>query len=205
MSPSPQAPATADAVIDYWLGSNRNHPDDLEPRKRRWYAADADIDADIARRFGPALELARAGELLAWGEEATGALALVILLDQFGRHIYRGSADAFVGDPLARAIATRAVNLGLDRELDIPGRAFLYHPFEHSEDPADQERSVALFERLAAEAPPAWRDFAASFLGYATAHRRVIARFGRFPHRNALLGRESSADETEYLESGGGF
>lgn len=196
---------TPNDVIDYWFGPAPKHPDDLKPYSARWYRVDADVDGDIAKRFGQAVEQARSGELLYWGEEASGALALVLLLDQFGRNIYRDSDLAFLGDSLARAIAVRALDRGLDEQLSVPERAFLYHPFEHSEDLADQARSVALFERLVEEAAPDWRDFAASFVGYATAHRRVIERFGRFPHRNAALGRESSAEEREYLEAGGGF
>ena len=200
-----RGPATQNDVIDYWLGPAPKHPDDLKPHSARWYRVDAAVDAQIAERFGLAVEQARSGELLHWGEEAKGALALVLLLDQFGRNIYRDSDLAFVGDSLARAIAVRALDQGFDRQLSVPERAFLYHPFEHSEDLVDQARSVALFERLVAEAEPHWRDFATSFVGYATAHRRVIERFGRFPHRNAVLGRESSAEEREYLEAGGGF
>ena len=200
-----RGPATQNDVIDYWLGPAPKHPDDLKPHSARWYRVDAAVDAQIAERFGLTVEQARSGELLHWGEEAKGALALVLLLDQFGRNIYRDSDMAFVGDSLARAIAVRALDQGFDRLLSVPERAFLYHPFEHSEDLVDQARSVALFERLVAEAEPHWRDFATSFVGYATAHRRVIERFGRFPHRNAALGRESSAEEREYLEAGGGF
>ena len=200
-----RGPATQNDVIDYWLGPAPKHPDDLKPHSARWYRVDAAVDAQIAERFGLAVEQARSGELLHWGEEAKGALALVLLLDQFGRNIYRDSDLAFVGDSLARAIAVRALDQGFDSQLTVPERAFLYHPFEHSEDLVDQARSVALFERLVAEAEPHWRDFATSFVGYATAHRRVIERFGRFPHRNAALGRESSAEEREYLEAGGGF
>ena len=200
-----RGPATQNDVIDYWLGPVPKHPDDLKPHSARWYRVDAAVDAQIAERFGLAVEQARSGELLHWGEEAKGALALVLLLDQFGRNIYRDSDLAFVGDSLARAIAVRALDQGFDRLLSVPERAFLYHPFEHSEDLVDQARSVALFERLVEDAEPHWRDFATSFVGYATAHRRVIERFGRFPHRNAALGRESSAEEREYLEAGGGF
>ena len=200
-----RGPTTQNDVIDYWLGPAPKHPDDLKPYSARWYRVDAEVDAQIAERFGLAVEQARSGELLHWGEEAKGALALVLLLDQFGRNIYRDSDLAFVGDSLARAIAVRALDQGFDRRLSVPERAFLYHPFEHSEDLVDQARSVALFERLVADAEPHWRDFATGFVGYATAHRRVIERFGRFPHRNAALGRESSAEEREYLEAGGGF
>ena len=145
---------TPNDVIDYWFGPAPKRPDDLKPYSSRWYRVDADVDAEIAKRFGQAVEQARSGALLHWGEEARGALGLVLLLDQFGRNIYRDSDLAFLGDSLARAIAVRALDRGLDQQLSVPERAFLYHPFEHSEDLADQARSVALFERLVEEAAP---------------------------------------------------
>ena len=196
---------TPTQVVDFWLGPA---PDDLESVTRaskRWYLTDDGFDAEIRDRFGAAIDQARRGVFADWAETPEGALALVILLDQFPRNAYRGMADAFIGDPVALAVAGSAVECGFDTELACPGRAFLYHPFEHSENPEDQERSVVLFEALAAEAPPAWREFAADFVPYAHAHRDVIARFGRFPHRNAILGRVNTAEELAYLVEGGGF
>lgn len=192
-------------IIEFWLGPA---PDDFESVaavSKRWYLVDNDFDAEIRARFAPVIQRAQAGALAAWEETAQGALGLVILLDQFTRNAYRGTPGAFDGDAQALAAATRAIDRGLDRELACPGRAFLYHPFEHSEEPEDQERSVALFEALVAEAPPPWRKFAAEFVPYARSHRDVIARFGRFPHRNAILGRVGTPEESAYLDAGGGF
>ncbi len=192
-------------IIEYWLG---RAPDDLESvtqASTRWYRVDGDLDAEIRARFGPAIEQARRGAFGDWEQTPEGALALVILLDQFPRNAYRGTPDAFAGDTLALAVARRAIERGFDQELACPGRAFLYHPFEHSEDPGDQERSVSLFEALLAQAPPAWREFAAGFVPYAYSHRDVIGRFGRFPHRNEILGRQTTPEEEAHLAARGGF
>lgn len=196
---------TPTQVVEFWLGPAPDDYESVTRASKRWYLTDDAFDAEIRDRFGAAIERGRRGLLADWAGTTGGALGLVILLDQFSRNAYRGTADAFRGDPVALAVAGRAVERGLDRELAWPGRAFLYHPFEHSEDPEDQERSVMLFEALAAEAPPAWRKFAADFVPYAHAHRDVIARFGRFPHRNAILGRVNTAEERAYLDRGGGF
>ncbi|MCY3620715.1 MAG: DUF924 domain-containing protein [Gammaproteobacteria bacterium] len=192
-------------VVEFWLGAA---PDDLESvtvASKRWYRTDDGFDTEIRDRFGAAIEQAQRGSFADWAETPHGALALVILLDQFPRNAYRGTADAFAGDPVALAVAGNAVERGFDRRLACPGRAFLYHPFEHSEDPEDQERSVVLFETLAAQAPEEWGEFAADFVPYAHAHRDVIARFGRFPHRNSILGRVDTSEERAYLDRGGGF
>lgn len=196
---------TPTEVLEFWLGSAPDDPESVAKASKCWYIKDDGFDAEIRDRFGAAIERARRGAFSDWAETPEGALALVILLDQFPRNAYRGTADAFAGDPVALAVASGAVERGVDRELSCPGRAFLYHPFEHSEDPEDQERSVALFETLAADAPEEWREFAADFVPYAHAHRDVIARFGRFPHRNALLGRVDTPVERAYLDRGGGF
>ncbi|MYA17511.1 MAG: DUF924 domain-containing protein, partial [Gammaproteobacteria bacterium] len=176
-------------VLEFWLGPAPDDPDSVVTASKRWYIADDGFDAEIRDRFGAAIEQAQRGFFADWAETPEGALALVILLDQFPRNAHRGTANAFAGDPVALAVAGRAVERGFDRGLACPGRAFLYHPFEHSEDLKDQERSVVLFETLAAQAPNEWHEFAADFVPYALAHRDVIARFGRFPHRNAALGR----------------
>ena len=192
-------------IIEYWLGPAPDDAESVARAAKRWYAMDGELDAEIRNRFGPLVQAARQGALAAWEATPQGALGLVILLDQFMRNAYRGTPEAFAGDALALAVATRTVEGGLDRELGCAGRAVLYHPFEHSEAPSDQARSVALFEALAREAPPAWRDFAAEFVPFAHSHRDVIARFGRFPHRNLILGRASTPEETAYLAAGGGF
>ena len=196
---------TPTEIIEFWLGPAPDNFESVARTAKRWYITDDEFDAEIRDRFGAAIEHAQRGAFADWTETPDGSLALVILLDQFPRNAYRGTADAFRGDPIALAVAGRAVERGFDRDLAIPGRAFLYHPFEHSERPEDQVRSVVLFETLSAEAPPAWREFAAEFVPYAHAHRDVIARFGRFPHRNAILGRVNTAEEQAYLDRGGGF
>ena len=192
-------------IIEYWLGSEPDNLVSVAQASNRWYRADADLDAEIRHRFGSAIEQARRGAFRDWERTPDGALALVILLDQFSRNAFRGAPDAFAGDDAARAVAGRAIKRGFDRLLACPGRAFLYHPFEHSEDPGDQERSVRLFEALHADASPTWREFAAGFVPYAHSHRDVIGRFGRFPHRNAILGRTSTPEEEAHLAAGGGF
>ena len=201
-----ETPAVIPAgVIEFWLGPS---PMDFHAAKlasRRWYVTDDQLDQNIRRKFGEAIQQACAGVLSGWEETADGALALVILLDQFTRNAYRGTATAFSGDAMAREVTTRALDKGLDRELPIPGRLLLYHPFEHSEDRQDQQRSVALFAALAAQAPFEWREYIDEFLRYAHAHLEVIERFGRFPHRNEALGRESTPAELEWLATHGGF
>ncbi len=196
---------TAAGINAFWLGPFPEDPDAAKKASGRWYAADDQLDDEIRRTFGMAMEHALAGALSGWRETAEGALALVILLDQFTRNVYRGTSGAFSGDAMAREVATYALDMGSDRALPIPGRLLLYHPFEHSEDLEDQRRSVALFSELASEASPDWREYIDSFLRYARAHLDVIERFGRFPHRNVILGRESTPAEQEWLSTHGGF
>ena len=167
----------------------------------RWFARDAGFDADCAR-FLDAHHAAARRELDGWMDSADGALALVLLLDQIPRNVFRDSAHAFATDPLALRFATRAVDAGLDAAVDPALRVFVYLPFEHSEALADQQRSVALTEAMAASDPG---EATAMYADYARRHRDVIARFGRFPHRNRALGRDSRADEQASLDAGGGF
>ncbi|HJT97705.1 MAG TPA: DUF924 family protein, partial [Rhodanobacteraceae bacterium] len=146
-------------------------------------------------RFSEAHFAASTCTLEHWLDNAEGALALVILLDQFPRNAFRKSAHMYATDPLARHYADRAIAAGFDRAVDPALRVFFYMPFEHSEGEADQERSVALCTAMGD----------ANYLSYATAHRDVIARFGRFPHRNRELGRVSTPEEQAWLDAGGGF
>lgn len=174
-------------VIAFW---QRHGPD-------KWFVRDDAFDAEIAERYGD-LHLAAARlELADFEKTAEGALALLLLLDQFPRNLYRGSAHSYATDGLARAIADRAVAAGFDRAVQPALRPFFYLPFEHSEDPADQARCVALCE--------AYRDDTGDteILRYAVLHRNIIARFGRFPHRNAALGRHTTPEEQTFLDDGG--
>ena len=162
----------------------------------KWFNGGAAFDAECRARFHDLHHAAARREHEAWLGDAEGALALLLLLDQIPRNIFRGSAHAYATDPLALRYATRAIEEEFDAQVEPALRMFLYLPFEHSEAMADQQRSVELFTALGE--PEA--------LAYALEHREVIARFGRFPHRNHILGRASTAEEAEYLaQPGSGF
>lgn len=173
------------------------------PAKHRlWFSANPLADAELGTRFGTLVSRALAGELDHWTAGDDGLIALVLLLDQFTRNIYRGTPRAFAGDAKALDITRRAIAADRHRTLPTIHRVFLYLPLEHSEALSVQEECVQLFAGLESETGAASvRDFAR----YAQAHRDVIARFGRFPHRNAILDRPSSAAELAYLEQHGGF
>jgi len=159
----------------------------------RWFKPDAGFDAQIRERFLDTHEAAAAGRLDEWQQTADGTLALLILLDQFPRNMFRGTPRAFATDSKALQIAERAIERGHDQKIDAPLRSFFYLPFMHSERLGDQERCLALYHELGnAEA-----------LKYAELHRDAIRRFGRFPHRNEILGRQSTPEEIVYLEGGG--
>jgi len=172
-------------VVGFWR--------DAGPAK--WFRGGAAFDAACRERLLVPHMAASRRELDAWMDHAEGALALLLLLDQIPRNVFRGSAHAFATDPLALHFATRAVDAGLDQEVDAGLRPFFYLPFEHAEDLAAQDRSVALFEAMASE----------EHLRYAIDHRDAIRTFGRFPHRNAALGRETTPDEQAWLDAGGGW
>lgn len=176
---------TAQDVLGFWFGSDR----------KAWFEKNPAFDAEIHRRFLPLYEEACAGALEDWKKSPQSCLALVILLDQFPRNMFRGLARAFAADALALDAARQAVDLHFDADLSIDERTFLYLPFEHSESLADQERCCALMQPLGED-----------LYRYATRHREIIARFGRFPHRNAPLGRESTPEETAFINTpGSGF
>ena len=159
----------------------------------RWYDVDEGFDQTVRSRFLAIHEAAARGELAAWEDTAEGSLALAILLDQFPRNMFRNSARAFATDPPAREVAGRAIARGFDRMTDETMRSFFYLPFMHSEALADQDRCLKLYQ--------ACGD--AEGAKYAVIHRDIIARFGRFPHRNRVLGRDTTPAEREFLDGGG--
>jgi len=177
-------------ILDFWFGDRTEARDE-------WFRKDPAFDAAIRDRFGAAVDAALGGAYAGWTATPHGTLALVLLLDQFTRNIYRDTPRMFAGDARALAIATAAAARGEDRALSPHERWFLYLPFEHAEDPVAQAQSLALFTRLAAEtgneAPLAW----------AKKHEEVIRRFGRYPHRNAILGRASTPEEIAFLAEPG--
>lgn len=186
-------------ILDFWFlpadapGYGQSRPE--------WFRKDDAFDADIRIRFGHLLEQALAGDFASWETTPQGALARIVLLDQFTRNVFRDSARAFAGDTIALASAQALVANGGDRQLAPLQRWFIYLPFEHAEDLVLQDRSVALFTQLQQQ-----NDSFAGARDYALQHQALIARFGRFPHRNALLGRASTPAELEYLrQPGAGF
>jgi len=191
---------TAQDVLDFWflpIGAQGHNT-----QRAEWFRKDDAFDREIFRLFGDAIDTALAGGLRQWDDEGTqGALARILVLDQFTRNVYRGTPKAFAGDALALEAALALDDAGANQTLPPVQRAFAYMPFEHAENLALQDRSVLLFEKLSATAT----GFE-STLDYARRHREVIRKFGRFPHRNALLGRQSTPEELAYLEQpGSGF
>lgn len=182
----------ATALIDFWFGPPRS-PSRFQPRDI-WFKTDPAFDAQCREKFGVLRERAADGDCADWALEAEPCLALVLLLDQFPRNLFRGSAKAFATDASAREAARLALGRGFDRSLPATWRQFIYLPFEHSEDLADQELSVRLAAGLARD--PAF----ARALDYAQRHQAIVARFGRFPHRNAALGRTSTPEEEAFLK-----
>ncbi len=177
------ATPTAADIVAFWR----------EAGPKRWFEKDNAFDDEIRNRFLAVHEAAAAGKLAGWEQTAEGALALLILLDQFPRNMFRGQARAFATDPLARAITAGALVRGFDAQVPKEMRSFFYLPFEHSEDLADQERSIALY-KAAGDADD---------LKWAELHADIIRRFGRFPHRNAVLGRATTPEEQAFLDDGG--
>ena len=195
--------ADPEDVLQFWFGDAAEAPTKAEARMRLWFDVSPETDAEIRDWFGAAIEAALRGELEFWAGMSRPALALVVLLDQFSRNIWRGTARAFAQDAQALDVARQAVAAGFLSELAPIGQVFLTLPFEHSESLDAQREAVRLCREIAAMAPPEWRPFMESFLPYADQHHELIARFGRFPHRNAALGRVSTPAEEAYLAGGG--
>jgi uncharacterized protein (DUF924 family) len=180
----------ASEVLRFWFGEGAEHG----KRHKRWFEKDPAFDAQVTRRFRALHGQMLGGEHRAWLDEPRTCLARILVLDQFPRHMYRGSARAFSSDALALEAAKHLVAEGWDRELLPVERMFAYLPYEHSESLEDQERACELCKPLEVFAETADTH------RYALAHRGIVRRFGRFPHRNAALGRESTADEIEFLK-----
>ncbi len=195
--------STPEEVLSYWFPEGFNEADPQTRRRQgeRWMHGGPEVDREITERFGQALEQARRGELDHWAETPRGRLALIVVLDQFSRNVYRGSPLSYAQDEKALELALEGIDAGMDRELSFMERIFFWMPVGHSEDLALQERSVRHKEEEAADAPPHLRAMADFGISQARAARDVIARFGRHPHRNEILGRESTPEELEYLRT----
>jgi uncharacterized protein (DUF924 family) len=194
----------ANDVLEFWFGNGPWDAGRLAERSVFWFGGDD--EAAIARRdtlirstLEPMLEHAASGELASWASSPKRRLALIILFDQVPRNAYRGTAAAFAFDREALGLAVEGLQLAADAALHPLERLFFYLPLEHAESLEVQDASVAAFDRLVAEAPPELHEFCAGAREYARRHREIIAKFGRFPYRNAVLGRESTPDELEWL------
>ena len=200
-----------DNIIGYWFGIDDgdviDFVDVVEDRDGFWFAADSKVDQQIQHRFSDLIIEAGKGNLDAWAETARGSLALILLLDQFTRNVYRGSGRAFSYDDQARTICQQGIQQRFDRQLSSSERVFYYLPLEHSELIADQQQCVHLFKRLAHNVEKKYdgehTQRFLSYVDYAIVHYDIILAYGRFPHRNVLLGRESTLAESVYLKEGG--
>ena len=198
----------AKKVRDFWFGKMPLAPEQLPRRMDLWFGNASDdvqrsVDEALRTRFGALVERALMGELAQWADGPRRRLSLILLLDQFPRNIHRGTARAFAGDEQALGLTLSGMQSAADAALNAVERIFFYMPLQHSESLEVQEESVAAFKRLANEAPDTIREVFKGCVTFAEKHRDVIARFGRFPHRNALLGRPSTVDEANYLREGG--
>lgn len=206
--PSENAPGATE-IADFWLGDARDPAANGWPRdpaiSQRWWRGSPALDAEITTRFGARVCESSAGGLGGWEANPLPRLALVILLDQFTRNVFRGQAQAFSGDARAQALAADALDRGLEAELPLAGRLFLAMPLMHAEDLTLQDRGLAYFTALAKNAPAEQRAAVQGSVDSAREHRQIIERFGRFPYRNKVLGRIDTPAETEFLQHGPRF
>ena len=198
VSRAPPLDPLADAVLDVWFADPESGHRD-RPRSRRWFRAGKALDRELERRFAPTIAAAARGEHDAWRESPAGALALIVLLDQFPRHVHRGTPEAFAHDARALAIAEAGVARGDLDALPLVQGVFYCLPFEHAESRVAARRSLALFRAIAERAPPELERFARATLDSAAEHAAIVERFGRYSHRNAVLGRASTAEERAWL------
>ena len=197
----------SDVIIEeistFWLGSSLSGPEEAAGRRDWWYRGGQSVDDEIRERFGVFVKQACNGALMDWQYSSSGVFALILLLDQFTRNLYRNSQDAYRGDALAFEIISGAIANSLDRALHPVQRIWLYHPFHHSEVLAEQDRGINLLREVRDAAPEEWDAYIGrSIMGWSR-HRDIVARFGRFPHRNHVLGRESTAEELAFLKTDG--
>ncbi|HYW04150.1 MAG TPA: DUF924 family protein [Gammaproteobacteria bacterium] len=196
-------PRRAREILDFWFG--RLEPDGfpVRPRTRLWFRGTARLDREIAAGFREDMDRAAGGALDDWAGAARSCLALVLLLDQFPRNVHRRTPAAFAGDPKALAICRHALARGHERHLVLAERMFLFMPLQHAEAREVQEASVRLYRQAWCAAAGGTRRKLRGFLDSAVEHRDIVRRFGRFPHRNAILGRDSTPDERAFLEREG--
>lgn len=191
-------------VLDFWFGASGADGSPDPVKRKMWFGDGRKYDVEVKQKFGSLHQRASRGELDAeWTATPVGRIALIVVLDQMSRHILRDTSLAFAQDPAAQKLALDGFNRNVDRELGPAQRAFFYIPFEHAEDIELQRLGVRCFDGLARTVPEPLRKEFEGYLDYARRHRDIIERFGRFPHRNAILGRNSTAEEIEFLKQPG--
>jgi uncharacterized protein (DUF924 family) len=197
-------------ILNYWFDAAQDNgakgPTDAEINQRQsalWWQKNRAVDRDIHQRFEPTLKALLRGQYHDWLQQADGRLAAIIVLDQFSRNMYRNSALSFTQDSLALHWCLEGIRSGQDKQLSPIQRVFFYMPLEHAESPQMQALCLEKFQQLKADAPASFQAAAEGFIGFAQRHKDIIDRFGHFPHRNALLGRSSSAEELAFLQQPG--
>ncbi|MXX94357.1 MAG: DUF924 domain-containing protein [Gammaproteobacteria bacterium] len=192
---------TAQDILDYWFQDCDNDLEATQKLSDKWYMPSAEIDQEITERFSNVYEHAVNEEFKDWEESAHGCLALVIIFDQFSRNLFRKTARAFESDHLALELTYKCINNHWHKELTVPHQLFLFNPFQHSEDLAEQERGVQMVEKLCSSCASSWKSYVDASLDFFRAHRDTVAKFGRFPHRNEVLLRTSTPEELEFLKT----
>jgi uncharacterized protein (DUF924 family) len=192
-----------ESILAFWFGTETDDLAVSQQKGRTWWAKNDATDREIATRFTADIDAAASGERNDWAAEPSGLLALILLTDQFPRNVYRAQPQSFATDALALRWSLDGLARGADRMLRPIQRVFLYLPLEHAESIVHQERAVQLFDALWREVPATHKEAFAGFRNFAERHRDIIARFGRFPHRNAILGRPSTPEEIAFLQTPG--
>jgi len=192
-----------DEILKFWFDDAPHSPDAAAERNPFWFQANDEFDREIWSMFADSVGDAASGLYDAWAEQPDGRLALILLLDQFPRNMYRGTAEVYRYDVRALAVAREGVQLDHLAGLSVPEQAFFLMPFQHSENLATQKAGIELYKKTAASAPEEWREIAEGYRDFAILHHDIIEQFGRFPHRNKVMGRNPTPGEIEYLASGG--
>jgi len=194
---------TPEDILAFWFADAVGDPAKAMQRRSFWFQANPAVDESISQRFSTSVRFAARGEFRSWEQAPRSCLALVILLDQFSRNLYRGKAEAFQYDSRALDVASRGVAAGYLEHLSLVEQCIFVLPYEHSEDVSVQRAGIELLEQIVDGADPEWEPSARLSLDFARRHLEIVERFGRFPHRNAVLGRPSTPAEQAYLEGGG--
>lgn len=198
--PNKRLSNNSEAIISYWLGSTDLNPAEFKTQQKLWYHSKPETDSYIRRRFGSDLASAENGNLSHWKNTAEGSLALVILLDQFSRNLYRGTPTVYGNDAQAQDVVVSLLERDGHLSFNIPAQIMFYHPLHHAENLAFQRQAVSVFEEMLEHAPDEWQETISGNLSFFKNHCDIISRFGRFPHRNTILGRQSTPEECRYLK-----